>query len=105
MRVLLFLMAALTWSLAPAVAQKDGQGPSMNVELRIPTMCASGGLGRVAYGLSTLSFGAGKHDHDMVCYVQSALLPLIPVSYYGDRGAVLPRHLDSSDSAAKVVPL
>lgn len=44
MRVLLFLMAALTWSLAPAVAQKDGQGPSMNVELRIPTMCASGAL-------------------------------------------------------------
>ncbi len=40
----MFLMAALTRSLAPAVAQKDGKGPSTDVELRIPTMCASGAL-------------------------------------------------------------
>ena len=98
----MFLMAALTRSLASAVAQKDGKGPSTDVELRIPDDVCIGGLGGVASSRSTLSFGSGKHDHDMVCYVQPALLPLIPVSYYDDQGAVLPRHLACSESAANV---
>ena len=89
----MFLMAALTRSLASAVAQKDGKGPSTDVELRIPDDVCIGGpwRSRIQSIHTVLRVGEARPRHGLFTCKPASVYPSYQSLTMTTRGQCLPR--------------